>query len=238
MERTRFSLRHARRAHKALLTLIICAGLLIRPSAALCSCDAVRRVDTEEKWIALTFDDGPHPTHTPEILDLLREYNVKATFFVVGSNVELCPEITRRTLDEGHELGNHTYSHANLARKTERETEDEIGKTAAVLDQLYSYETTLLRPPGGCLTSAVSKNLMSLGCTVVLWSVDPRDWAHTKTEKIVKNVRDNVRPGDILLFHDYISGETHTVEALRILIPELLRDGYCFVTVSELLAAD
>lgn len=238
MERTRFPLRHARRAHRALLTLVFCAAILIHPSAASGSCGGVRRVETEEKWIALTFDDGPHPTHTPEILDLLSEYGIHATFFVVGSNVELCPEITRRTLDEGHELGNHTYSHANLTRKTERQREDEIERTEVVLDELYSYETTLLRPPGGCINPTVTKNLASLGCTVVLWSVDPRDWAHTKTDKIVENVRCNVRPGDILLFHDYISGETHTVEALRILIPELLRDGYRFVTVSELLAAD
>lgn len=238
MERTGLPVWHARRAHRALLTLVFCAALLIRPSPVSAKESPVRRCETEEKWIALTFDDGPHPIHTPEILDLLSKYGIHATFFVVGSNVELCPEITERTIREGHELGNHTYSHSNLAKKSAKEAETEIGRTAKLLSERFSYETSLLRPPGGCVTEKVCCEASSFGYTVVLWSVDPRDWAHTKTEKIVENVRLNVRPGDILLFHDYISGETHTLEALRILIPELLREGYRFVTVSELLAAD
>ena len=197
--------------------------------------DIVYSCASVDRRIALTFDDGPHPTLTREIMGILRENGVTATFFLVGENAGWFPEIVREEAEAGFELGNHTMSHANLRESDYRTVCREIDAGEDAVWNNFEYRTRLLRPPGGCLNDEVIRAAKERDYTLVCWSVDTRDWAHTPSDAIVKNVLDNVSSGDILLFHDYISGGSPTPAALKILIPELKRRGFEFVTVSALI---
>lgn len=188
--------------------------------------------------IAITFDDGPHPKHTPEILDILEENNVKATFFLIGQNVKNYPDCAKRILRDGHEVGNHTYSHRVLKSLTREKIEKEITEMENQLSKIANYHPKLIRPPCGMYNDALVKTADETGYKIILWSIDTKDWAHSSTESIVSNVVTNVRGGDIILFHDYISGEDGTPDALKVIIPKLKSMGYEFVTVSELLQSD
>ena len=187
------------------------------------------------KKIALTFDDGPHPRYTPQILEILEEYGVTATFFVIGVNAENYPESLRLIAESGCEIGNHTYSHTRIDKISAEELEKEIEKCEKAIYSVTGKSTVLFRPPQG----RVPKNLLAVsakrGYNVVLWSIDTLDWSHNPSDNICSSVMENLRGGDIILMHDYVSGKNTTCEALRRLIPELLAKGYEFVTVSELL---
>ena len=194
----------------------------------------LRRNPGEPTKLALTFDDGPHPTRTAAILDLLAEYGVRATFFVIGENAEAHPELVERELAEGHEVANHTMTHAALSRLSYRDAVDEVLNAEHAIFPDGSGRSTLLRPPCGAVGQQTLKAAERLGMSIVLWSVDTRDWEHKSAEAIIRTVREGVTGGDIILFHDFVSGEAHTLEALETLIPELIGEGYEFVTVSEL----
>ncbi len=195
------------------------------------ACEAVG-----EKQIALTFDDGPHPAYTREILDILGEYGIRATFFVIGVNAETWPSLVEEELAAGHEIGNHTYRHANLRKESYDTVRGEILGMENVLWQQLEVRPHLFRPPGGLYGDEVCRAAADLDYTVILWTVDTRDWAHTPVEDIVENVLTGVESGDIILFHDYVTSPSPTPAALRQIIPTLLERGYEFVTVSELLA--
>ncbi len=184
--------------------------------------------------VALTFDDGPHPKLTPPILDLLAEYGIKATFFTIGMNAQTNPELVERELADGHEVGNHTQTHPDLSALSYQEVYDEVLAAEKAVYAENEYRTHLLRPPGGNVGENVMRLAKNLNYDLILWSVDTRDWAHTDTDTIVRTVNKNVKNGDVILFHDYVSGESHTLEALKQLIPQLISRGYEFVTVSEL----
>ena len=192
------------------------------------------RCQNEEKKIALTFDDGPHYKYTAEILDILKEYEIKATFFVVGELAERYPELIEREIREGHELGNHTNSHPKLTELSLAGLIGEIKETETILAS-HQYSPKLFRPPEGRFGKEVEETAEALGYRIILWSVDTRDWAHTPADKIVKNVMQNTKSGSIILCHDFIGKNSPTPEALRIFIPALLKEGYEFVTVSELI---
>lgn len=185
--------------------------------------------------IALTFDDGPHPVYTDEILSLLKEYGVPATFFVVGSNAERYPDIIKRIVENGNEIGNHTYGHKNLKKLNYSSMYSELSKTDKIIYESCERYPKLIRPPEGKYDSTLTKIAEKLDYSIILWSVDTKDWAHTPVDKIYKTVMDDVESGDIILFHDFISGKSPTLEALKKIIPELLNKGYKFVTVSELI---
>ena len=195
----------------------------------------IKSCATGEKKIALTFDDGPHPEYTGEILDILKEYGIKATFFVIGENADLYPELIEREVAEGHEIGNHTVSHTSLLKADRAKMDAEVGSFSSLLEERFGYKTSLLRPPGGSYNEAVTAYAKENGYHIILWSVDTRDWAHTPASEIRKNVIKNTSDGAIILFHDYVAGKSPTPEALRSVIPELLAKGYEFVTVSELI---
>ena len=188
--------------------------------------------------IALTFDDGPHPRYTEEILDILAMYDVKATFFQVGQNVVDNPTIAKRVREEGHEIGNHTYSHPKLSTLAELALARELEQTADTLQAITGTTPHLFRPPEG----VISKQILSLAAQMeyqpVLWSVDTRDWAHTPTDQIVRHVLTTVQDGDIILFHDYVVGESPTPAAIRQLLPILLARGFQPVTITELLGSE
>ena len=186
--------------------------------------------------VALTFDDGPHPRYTSKILDILKEYGVVATFFVVGINAETYPDLIRRANEEGHEIGNHTYNHYHVAKLSDQALREDIEACGNAIEKITGKPPKLFRPPEGVCSDAVKSYCDHEEMTIVMWSVDTRDWAHTPVNEIYQNVRKNTRNGSIILMHDFIGKNSPTPEALRQVIPMLLELGYEFVTVSQLLS--
>ncbi|MBR5515799.1 MAG: polysaccharide deacetylase family protein [Clostridia bacterium] len=190
-------------------------------------------IHAHQKQIAFTFDDGPHYKYTAEILDILNKYNVKATFFTVGSNIERFPEIAEREHREGHQVANHTFSHRHMKELDENELTKEILKCESLIYNSDDYPK-FFRPPEGVLSEENVKVIKELGYTPVLWDIDTKDWAHASVENIVENVLKNAKDGSVVLFHDFVSGTSSTPKAIDILIPKLKEMGYRFVTVSEM----
>ncbi len=185
--------------------------------------------------IALTFDDGPHSVKTPEILDILKENNICATFFVVGENASKNELIMERIYQEGHEIGNHTLTHKYLHGKGRHIVEAEIDLCDDVIFNHSEYNSIVFRPPGGLYDANLTSVCEERGYSIILWSIDTRDWAGTSAQDICKEIFANIEDGAIILMHDYVCGESHTAEALKIVIPQLMKLGYRFVTVSELI---
>ena len=218
-------------------------SLLVAAAFCLCSLrlsassdqPVIRSGDPNSKRIALTFDDGPHPYKTDAVLDLLLQYDIKATFFVIGENVSYYPEPLKRAVALGHEIGNHTYHHALMSQACAQNVSEEIEMTEEIILRTAGYRTKLFRPPEGAYSENALSVIKSKDYRVILWTVDTRDWENTSAEDMVETVMNGVRGGSILLFHDYMIKKSHAMEALRILIPRLLSQGYEFVTVSELL---
>lgn len=200
--------------------------------------EIVWEVPLEDKKIALTFDDGPYPDTTEQILDLLKQYHAKATFFVIGNRVDQFPETIKREIAEGHEIANHTYNHFYFKGTMEPlMMQNEILKTEQSIMHLTGKKPRLFRPPGGFYNEQMLQIAKKLGYTTVLWSwhQDTKDWRSPGVNSIVKKVLNNARNGDIVLLHDYIPGSTQTVRALRIILPELEKRGFEIVTVTELI---
>ncbi|MBQ3508253.1 MAG: polysaccharide deacetylase family protein [Clostridia bacterium] len=195
-----------------------------------------RRNDRME--IALSFDDGPHPRLTPVILDILKEYGIKATFFMVGENVEYYPDAARAVAEAGHEIGNHTFSHRKFSRMSEHEMLDEIHACEQAISSVTETPVHFIRPPEGQMNEVMRRVIGTLDYRIILWDVDTRDWAHTPPTEISRHILDTVQAGDIILMHDFIGHSSPTPEALRTVIPALLERGYRFVTVGELVAGD
>lgn len=193
----------------------------------------------DENKIALTFDDGPDPRFTEEVLDVLNHYNVPATFFLMGSRAIAYPEIVQRINNEGHIIGNHTYFHPNLVEEADIPTlEREVTRTENVLNDIVGYWTKLFRAPYGFLYNELVEKLAEMQYFVIGWSVDSLDWQEDPPEVIASYVIDNIHPGAIILMHDgadWDGDRTNTVASLHIIIPALLEQGYEFVTIPELL---
>lgn len=183
--------------------------------------------------IALTFDDGPDPELTPRVLDILEKNNVKATFFVIGQNAERFPDIIDRELAAGHEIGNHTYSHKYLGHAEDMVTEAEIYECDTRLFEHNEYTPRLFRPPGGIMNERIGSVCNAMGYSVILWSIDTRDWSGVSADGISAEIFKNLRDGAVILMHDGVRG--HTAEALEYLLPKLTAMGYECVTVSELI---
>ena len=200
--------------------------------------DIYRKNENDYMKIALTFDDGPHPRYTKEILEILDEYNIKATFFVIGINVKYYPETMNSIIEHGHEIGNHTYTHPRVKDLDCLKLKNEIEDCEDTVCNLGEYHTKLFRPPEGMIGGEVKNAVKDLGYKVILWDIDTRDWAHTPPKDIAENVINNVKSGDIILMHDYIAYNSPTPEALRLFIPKLLEKGYKFVVISELIGLE
>ncbi len=189
--------------------------------------------DRARKEIALTFDDGPHPGYTPQLLAVLKRYNVPATFFLVGEMAERSPELVRDELAQGDSIGNHTYHHVSLVKITPDEAAAEIRACDLVLQSITGKTAHLFRPPGGVYDSAVAREAAAQGYTTVLWTDDPGDYASPGIETIEKRTVKTAHNGGILLLHD---GIQQTVDALPTIIQTLRAEGYKFVTVDQMLA--
>lgn len=200
--------------------------------------DIVWEVPTAEKRIALTFDDGPNPQTTPQVLDLLKQYGAKATFFVVGFRLDKYPDVVKREVAEGHEVANHTKNHVYFKGTVSKQRiAAEIGNMQQKIQAVTQQNCPWFRPPGGYYNDEVVRVAKQYGYTVVLWSwhQDTKDWSVPGVDKIVDKVLGNARNGDIVLLHDHVGGSTQTVEALAIILPELQKRGFRVVTVSELM---
>jgi peptidoglycan-N-acetylglucosamine deacetylase len=199
----------------------------------------ILRGPTDQKRIALTFDDGPDPRFTEDVLNVLNQYNVSGTFFLMGSRAIAYPEIVERINNEGHVIGNHTYFHPNLVKEADIPTlEREVTRTENTLNDIIDYRTSLFRPPYGFLYNELVEKLAEMQYLIIGWSVDSLDWEEDPPEVIASNVLDNVHPGAIILMHDgadWDGDRTNTIAALRQIIPALQKQGYEFVTVPELL---
>ena len=192
-------------------------------------------IKTEEKIIALTFDDGPHRIYTAEVLDILAKYNAKATFFIIGENAEKNPELVLRVHDEGHEVANHTYTHP--LKTTIANLEKELQRTNETIYSITGFYPKLFRPVGGEYTDGMIKAAVDQGYKVVMWSwhQDTVDWKNPGVKNIVRKVLTVTKPGDVILFHDGGGNRKQTVKALEEILPELQKQGYKFVTISELI---
>lgn len=181
------------------------------------------------KKIAITFDDGPHPYYTEQLLDGLKERGVKATFFVTGEHAELHPDVIKRMSEEGHLIGNHTYSHIQLSKNNREEFKDQLIKTNDIISEITGKEVLYVRPPYGTWDKTFESELNMFP---VLWTVDPKDWCSDNvaciTDKIVTKAGEN----DIILLHDYY--ESSVTAALKV-VDSLQKKGYEFVTVEEIL---
>ncbi len=218
------------------ILLFLCVTMMSITVYAKIYSDVVYKKENNKMKIALTFDDGPHPIYTEQILDILDKYNVKATFFLLGQNAKSYPWLVEREIKSGHEIGNHTFTHGHLSEMSSEEIITEINKCEELIYEICEYHTKLFRPPEGVLPIAIRRYAREDDYTVVLWSIDTYDWARENVDAIKNNILSNITPGDIILMHDYVP-ESITPQALEIIIPLLLDEGYEFVTISELIGS-
>lgn len=184
-------------------------------------------------YIAMTFDDGPHPKNTPRLLDMLRQRNIKATFYVIGTNVKMYPNITRRIVAEGHEIGNHTWTHPNLTKLSDSQVRKQMISTRDQIVQVTGVLPRTVRPPYGALLTRQREMLFNeFGYPTIMWSVDPRDWQRPGVSVVRDRILSETRNGSIVLAHD-LHGPT--VDAMPQTLDGLLAKGFKFVTVSQLL---
>lgn len=204
------------------------------PSSGSTSGITFSRVAVSQPYVAMTFDDGPHPKNTPRLLDMLRERNIKATFYVIGRNVDLYPNVLRRTVSEGHEIGNHTYTHPILSKLSDSAVREELTKCRDAVARAAGVQPRTMRPPYGALLQRQREWVHSeLRYPTIMWSVDPLDWKRPGASVISSRINSQTTPGAIILAHDLHAG---TVDAMPSTLDGLLRKGYKFVTVSQLLA--
>lgn len=200
--------------------------------------EMIWEVHTSQKVIALTFDDGPDPAETGQILDVLQQYNAKCTFFAIGKKIAAYPDVAKRVITEGHELANHTYNHVYFKTPvSQQQIQKELELTEQEIVKVSGRHSSLFRPPGGMYDETLIDISNSMGLRPVLWSwhQDTRDWNRPGVWNISSRVLRNARNGDIVLFHDHVYGQSQTKEALKIILPELEKKGFRFVTVSELI---
>lgn len=206
---------------RRLICCILCLGLMTLPV----------RAEDQNKYAALTFDDGPSGRFTRHLLDGLDQRGVKATFFLCGYRIRQYPQEAERIIADGHEIGCHGFSHKNMKTMSRRDIADEINRTNALLPK--GCRVSFLRPPGGCCSENVRQVAEAMNLGILSWSVDPKDWATNDARTVESFVLDKVTDGDIILLHDMSDS---SVNAALDIVDELLNQGYRFVTVSELVA--
>jgi peptidoglycan-N-acetylglucosamine deacetylase len=190
-------------------------------------------VHTDGPFIAMTFDDGPSATLTPKLLDLLAAHHIKVTFFVIGENVAEHPEIVARAAQEGHEIGNHSWSHPNFAKMSQESVRGQLQRTDDAIRNATGKRPTLMRPPYGSLTDREKHWIHAeFGYQIILWDVDPYDWKRPGPTVVRNRILKETRPGSIVLSHDIHPG---TIEAMPSTLDALEAKGFKFVTVSELI---
>src|SRR5438552_4644606 len=190
-------------------------------------------IHTDGPCIAMTFDDGPSATLTPKLLDLLAARHIKVTFFVIGENVAEHPEVVARAAREGHEIGNHSWSHPNVAKMSQESVRSQLQRTDDAIKNATGKRPTLMRPPYGSITEREKHWIHDeFGYRIILWDVDPYDWKRPGPAVVRNRILKETRPGSIVLSHDIHPG---TIEAMPSTLDALEAKGFKFVTVSELI---
>ena len=192
----------------------------------------IRELDPDGKYVALTFDDGPHPDVTPHVLDTLKQHEARATFFMLGNQVEYYPKIVEQVAKNGHEIGSHSNSHPDLTRLSVQAIQQELNETNEKIEQTVGMKPKLFRPPYGAFDEDVIYSATDYDHSMILWSVDSLDWKNRNTSSVQNTILNNITPGAIVLMHDI---HPSTAEALPQILDTLTNEGYEFVTVSELL---
>jgi peptidoglycan/xylan/chitin deacetylase (PgdA/CDA1 family) len=187
---------------------------------------------TDGSRIALTFDDGPMPGVTDRILDELKQRGLHATFFMIGRRIAAAPDLARRALAEGHEIGNHTFTHPNLTRLPEAQVEAEIQKTQDIMSEMLQHRAIWFRPPYGALQQKQAALVAKLGMRVVMLTVDPKDWSLPGEDKVIGTVLTQTRAGSIILCHDV---HRPTANCMGTLLDGLLERTFKPVTLSKLI---
>ncbi|MBN3908207.1 MAG: polysaccharide deacetylase family protein [Nostoc sp. NMS1] len=192
------------------------------------------KLTPEQKVIALTFDDGPWPESTAQVLDILKQNQIKGTFFVIGQNVKNYPDLLKREIAEGHVIGNHTWHHWYQFLNPQAAAY-EIDHTADQIYQVTGIKTNLFRPPGGIMHNGVADYARNSKYAIILWSSDSVDYSRPAVPKLINNVFRRAKPGGIVLMHDGGGNRSKTVQALPEIIANFRKQGYRFVTIPELL---
>ena len=230
---------------------IVCAALVLNVAAGIGQADAEDAVTFETaqvpvvlptstgepaqshqgRAIYLTFDDGPTVKYTKRVLDLLDQYDAKATFFQVGENATAHPELTRSVIERGHALGNHTWSHRDMRKLRPKELKGQIARTSAALFGITGRPVTCLRPPFGAANARVRKAIRRQKLDVKLWDIDPRDWKKPGSAAIAHRVVSVADPGDVSLMHDGGGNRSQSVRALERILRSLSKQHYDFKTL-------
>lgn len=206
----------------------------LKPAASPLKPATYSQAHVDQPYVAMTFDDGPSAANTPRLLDMLKQRNIKATFFLIGQNVAANPDIVRRILAEGHEIGNHTWTHPQLSKLGDDRVTTEITKTQEAIKEASGFTPTLLRPPYGAITPRQREWIENqFGLSVILWSVDPLDWKRPGPSVVTQRILSQARPGAIILSHDI---HKQTIDAMPATLDGLIAKGYKFATVSQLIA--
>jgi len=223
-------------------TLCIAVFCVFFDQAVLTRRGTIYRFKTDKKRVVLTFDDGPSPVWTPKILDELKKESIKATFFMIGHHVQKYPDIARRVALEGHTIGNHGYAHSVMLYYTPAEIEEEIKYTEHVIKAITGFQTKYFRPPKAWLRRVIKDKVKSMGYETILWSLNSKDWVSFNHKFIVRYISNNVRNGDIILFHDSGNITTteggrrlQTVKSISLLARTLRKKGFEFVSLEELM---
>ncbi len=201
---------------------------------------AAKNADTREKVVALTFDDGPSVTGTPDVLAILSKYDVKATFFLIGSNTDKHADLAKRIFNEGHQVAVHSFNHSSLLPfETPYQERRDASSTRDAIRNATGAAPLFYRPPHGRLTPVMRWAISNDNFTIVNWSIETQDWKPVTAEEITSQILSKAKPGSIILLHDGINKEnnpdrTEMVKAIDKTIPILQKEGYKFVTIAEL----
>jgi peptidoglycan-N-acetylglucosamine deacetylase len=197
----------------------------------------INEVSTSQRAVAITFDDGPNPVYTPQVLEIFSEAQGKATFFMIGEQMRSNPEVVKQVVAAGHEIGNHTFTHPKLSQLNTAECLAEIEQTEKLIEELVGSKPVVFRPPyldynQDTVALLQTKRYPMIGAL----NLEAQDWEQPGVDHIVQKSREAVKEGSILIFHDGYGDRSQTIEAIRILVSDLTSQGYQLVTVSELLA--